>query len=298
MAAYLGCLAVLYGVTAHQAHWGGPLWWPAAVAAATLAALAALGFAAGTLLPSRFTAPLAAIAAFFVVALSTQLISAASRTGTSRRWSPNPGTSGRSRGGPFYPYVPDLAIAQVMFLAGLTVAVLGLLAAGRPAPAGGGCCAGAAAAVAAAGLLAAGTAAGLAGTGTLGAHGMIAIPALHDAATDRPLQFTPVCSGTAIPVCLNPAYASYLPADGGRPAAGAQPAGRACRARRPGSARPPPPTTRAPATGSRSGWPGRGSPARPGLPAAAARPADRARADRSSRRPCCGSATAAPSWPA
>jgi hypothetical protein len=40
---------------------------------------------------------------------------------------------------------------------------------------------------------------------------MIAIPALHDAASDRPLRFTPVCSHTAIPVCLNPAYASYLP---------------------------------------------------------------------------------------
>ena len=40
---------------------------------------------------------------------------------------------------------------------------------------------------------------------------MIAIPALHDAASDRPVHFTPVCSHTAIPVCLNPAYASYLP---------------------------------------------------------------------------------------
>jgi hypothetical protein len=42
-------------------------------------------------------------------------------------------------------------------------------------------------------------------------HGMIDIPALHDAASDQPIQFTPVCSGTAIPVCLNPAYASSLP---------------------------------------------------------------------------------------
>ena len=41
---------------------------------------------------------------------------------------------------------------------------------------------------------------------------MIAIPALHDAASDRPLRYTPVCSHTAIPVCLNPAYAAYLPA--------------------------------------------------------------------------------------
>jgi hypothetical protein len=70
----------------------------------------------------------------------------------------------------------------------------------------------AAAGLTGAGLLAAGTAAWLAGTGTLGPHGMIDIPALHDAASDRPLQYTPVCSRTAIPVCFNPAYARYLPA--------------------------------------------------------------------------------------
>ena len=71
---YLVCVAVVYGVTARQAAWGGPLWWPAVVAAASLPALSALGFAAGALVPSRFTAPLVAIAAFFVLALSTQLI--------------------------------------------------------------------------------------------------------------------------------------------------------------------------------------------------------------------------------
>lgn len=28
LAAYIGCVAVVYLVTARQAHWGGPLWWP------------------------------------------------------------------------------------------------------------------------------------------------------------------------------------------------------------------------------------------------------------------------------
>ena len=97
-----------------------------------------------------------------------------------------------------------------MFLAGLTAAVLGALA--LPAGSGVRSLRRSAAAVTAAGLLAAGTAVALAGTGRLDAHGMIAIPALHDAASDRPLRYTPVCSHTAIPVCLNPAYASYLPA--------------------------------------------------------------------------------------
>jgi hypothetical protein len=207
---FLACLAAVYGVTAHQVHWGGPLWWPAAVPAATVAALAALGFAAGTLLPSRFTAPVTAIAAFFVVALSTQLI-----VGSQSYWNVSPIVSAPWDIGvlagvaTFYPYVPDLAIVQVMFLAGVTMTVLGLLAAVagpgrrrllRPATA-----------VTAAGVLAAITAAGLAGTGAMDRHGMIAIPALHDAASDQPLRFTPVCSHTTIPVCLNPAYASYLP---------------------------------------------------------------------------------------
>jgi hypothetical protein len=209
MVGYLVCLAALYGVTAQQASWGGPLWWPAAVGAASLPALSAAGFAAGTLAPSRFTAPLASIAAFFVLALSTQLIS-----GSQSYWQVSPIVTGPwdmgpSAGGTFYPYLPDLAIAQVMLLAGLTVAILGALL--LPRSSGGRRLRAAAGSAAAAGLLLAGVATGLAGTGKLDAHGMIAIPALHDAANDRPLHFTPVCSHTAIPVCLNPAYASYLP---------------------------------------------------------------------------------------
>jgi hypothetical protein len=208
---YLVCLAVLYGVTAHQASWGGPLWWPAAVAAASLAALSALGFAAGTVLPSRFTAPVAAIAAFFVLALSTQLI-----VGSQSYWQISPLVTAPWDTGPgagvaiFYPYLPDLPIAQVMFLAGLTTALLAALI--LPRGSGGRRLRAAAVAITAAGLLAAGTAVELAGTGQLDAHGMIAIPALHDAANDRPIRFTPVCSHAAIPVCVNPAYASYLPA--------------------------------------------------------------------------------------
>ena len=211
MAAYLGCVAVLYAVTAQQAAWGGPLWWPAAVVAASLPAFSALGFAAGTLLPSRFTAPLAAVAAFFALAISTVPIQ-----GSQSYWQISPVVGGPWDFGPnagvatFYPYLPDLSIAQVIFLAGLTVMVLGAL--GLPAESGGRWLRRAAAAVTAAGLLAAGTAVALAGTGRMDPHGMIAIPALHDAASDRPIRYHPVCSHTAIPVCLNPAYTGYLPA--------------------------------------------------------------------------------------
>jgi hypothetical protein len=211
MAAYAGCVAVLYGVTAHQATGGGPLWWPVAVAACAVPACSALGFTAGTLLPSRFTAPLAAVAAFFILALSTELI-----TGSQSYWNVSPLVTSpwdlppQAGAAGFYPFLPDLPIAQLMFLGGLTVALLAALA--LPADAGPRALRAAGAALTVAGLLAAGTAAGLAGTGTMDSRGMIAIPALHDAASDRPLPFTPVCGGAPVPVCLNPAYAGSLSA--------------------------------------------------------------------------------------
>src|SRR4029453_7365614 len=64
--------------------------------------------------------------------------------------------------GIFFPYLPDLAIIQVLFLAGLAAAALGALGL-RPA-AGGRWLRCAAAVAAAAGLAAAGTGVGLAGT--------------------------------------------------------------------------------------------------------------------------------------
>jgi hypothetical protein len=209
--AYLICAGAVYGVTVRQATWGGPLWWPAVVAAACLPALTALGFAAGTLIPSRFTAPLAALAAFFLLALSTQPIH-----GSQSYWQISPIVTGPWDIGPdpgvgaFYPYLPDLLIAQVMFLAGLTAVVLGAIT--LPIGARDRSLRRSAVAVTTAGLLVAGTAVALAGAGRLDAHGMIAIPALHDAASDRPLRYPPVCGHTKIPVCLNPAYASCLPA--------------------------------------------------------------------------------------
>jgi hypothetical protein len=39
----------------------------------------------------------------------------------------------------------------------------------------------------------------------------VVVPALHDAADDRLIAYTPVCGGSAVPVCLNPVYRAYLP---------------------------------------------------------------------------------------
>jgi hypothetical protein len=204
---YLAGVGVLYGVTADQGAWGGPLWWPVTVGAAVVAASCALGFAAGARLPGRFTAGLAALVVF--LALAGGAFAIQDNATYAQIWPLNvQGPWPSDSYGIFYPYLPDLAIAQVLFLAGLAVAALGAL--GLPASAGGRWLRGAAAAVTVAGLAAAGTAVGLAGTDRVEAHGMV-IPALHDAASDRPAAYTPVCSHGAVPVCLQPAYRSFLP---------------------------------------------------------------------------------------
>lgn len=207
-AVYLGGVAVVYGVTAEQAHWGGPLWWPVAVGAAGVATCCALGFAAGALLPGRFTSALAAVVVF--LALGGGAFALQNNVTYAQIWPLNvQGAFPPDSYGIFYPYLPDLAIAQLMFLAGLALAALGAL--GLPAAAGGRWLRGAATAVTAVSLAAAGTAVGLAGTARLEAHGIV-IPALHDAASDRLVPYVPVCGHSVVPVCLQPAYRSFLPA--------------------------------------------------------------------------------------
>jgi hypothetical protein len=210
LAGYLVCVAVVYGITARQATWGGPLWWPAVVGAVGIPALSALGFTVGVLFPSRFSTPLVTLVAFFGLGFGTT-----AAHGDHSYWQISPLTAGSYDVGAdpgvatFYRYLPDLSIAQVMFLAGITIALLGVL--GVLPGAGGRWLRGAAAVIIAVGLAAAGTAVALAGTGRLDPHGMTVIPALHDAASDQPVKYTPVCSHAVIPVCVNPAYAAYLP---------------------------------------------------------------------------------------
>ncbi len=210
LAGYVICVGAVYAVTARQASWGGPLWWPAVVGAAGLPALAAIGFAAGAWFPSRFTTPLVSIATFVIAGLSAQFAN-----GGASQWLVSPIIPGAVDVGPdpgvatFYRYLPDLAIAQVIFAVGLAALVLGAL--GIPAASGGRRVRAASAVTAAAGLVAATVAVGLVSTARLDRHGMMVIPALHDAASDRPIAYQPVCGQTAIPVCVNPVFAPYLP---------------------------------------------------------------------------------------
>jgi hypothetical protein len=95
-----------------------------------------------------------------------------------------------------------------MLGAGVAVALVGLL--GLPATAGGPRLRLSAAVVTAIGAAAAVAAVTLTSTAHLGPYGPV-IPALNDAASDRPVPYTPVCGQAGIPVCVHPAYRSYLP---------------------------------------------------------------------------------------
>ncbi|MFC1438940.1 hypothetical protein ABUW04_11770 [Streptacidiphilus sp. N1-10] len=206
--ANLLCVAALYGVTAAQGAAGRPLWWPVAVTEVAVLAFGAAGFAAGTLLPSRFTAPLAAI----VVAL--MLRQTLRSGGTFALLSPTVSPMYslevlRPDAGVFTPYLPDLSITRILFMGGAAVAALGLLGVQRTCGAIG--LRRAAAAVVAVGLAASVTATVLVGTAKATATGVV-VPALHDAADDRPIPAVLVCSPGAVPVCLNPVYRRYLPA--------------------------------------------------------------------------------------
>jgi hypothetical protein len=207
-AGFLCCVAVLYGVTASQATWGGPPWWPVAVSLAELALISALGFAVGTFFPSRFTAPLAAVGAFLLCLEGFR--NAVGRSSGYALLSPTTSVPDDDTG-LFHHYLPDVSIAQLMFLIGLTLVVLAILGLRRAADAGPRLRR-AAAVIAVAGLAAAGTAVGLTGTARTQAYGTV-IPALHDAANDRPVPYTPVCGQAAgVPVCAQPAYRNFLPA--------------------------------------------------------------------------------------
>ena len=205
---YLVFVCVMFAVYAHQQSLqGSPPWWWVAVGAAAVTAFTAAGFAVGAFFPSRFAAPVAAFGAFLAVIVSSQ-----NGFGDTSGWPlilPNNANGNyQPISGIFYPYLPDLPIARIMFLAGIAVAALGLL--GLPARAGGAWLRRAAVVVTMAGLAAAGTASVLVRTARLTPHGMV-IPALHDAANDRPIRYTPVCGHAAgVPVCLNPAYRRYL----------------------------------------------------------------------------------------
>jgi hypothetical protein len=213
-------VAALFVVTARQATWGSPIWWPIGVAAAAIVACSAVGFAFGSLFPGRFTAPVVTVVALLAPQIGVLALQRGQQWG---RVSPVedasvPGT------GIFLPFHPGLSIVQIMFLTGVSIAALSVIA----LPSGRALFAGAtyevndvfasgarrlrrtATIIMLAGLVLAGSGLALANTARQGSEGIV-IPALHHAANDTPVTYTPVCDTTAtVPICIHPAYKALL----------------------------------------------------------------------------------------
>lgn len=220
LASFAVCVAALYIATAIQSSWGAPQWWPATVDAAWIVAVSAVGFAAGALFPSRFTAPLAAVitAVALEVAFHAELPAGAGplhQTLEINTYTLALPTISQPLipfdAGVYYPFLPDLSIVQAILGAGLAAAAIGGLGLREIAHRGSRRLAAAALALTLAGTAASVTAVVLAGTAVPDTHGMIEIPALHNNADDHPYSYTPACSAASIPVCVHPAFRGQLP---------------------------------------------------------------------------------------
>ena len=90
------------------------------------------GSPSGAFFPSRFAAPLAAFGGFLAMVMSSQTgFSAHQRVGADPADQLQRQLRSRSSG-IFYPYLPDLPIARMMFLAGIAVAAAGPARPARP----------------------------------------------------------------------------------------------------------------------------------------------------------------------
>lgn len=206
---YLAAGVVLFGLTAGQATWGGPVWWPVSVGGVGVLACTAVGFTFGVALPSRFTAPLVAIGLLLALQLTLAL------RGDYLLVSPARDSLSTSAS-VFFGVDPGLAITQLIFGCGVTAAAVAAVAwpigPGRlrtPGPP----TAIAAVSLATAGVAAIAASLLLAGTARQDTPQGTVIPALHAAVSARPVSYTPVCDDRPpIPVCAHPAYRSILPA--------------------------------------------------------------------------------------
>jgi hypothetical protein len=226
--AFLVETAVIYVQTASQTTWGGPPLWPVAVGVVCTITACAIGFTAGTLFPGRFTAPIIAVAVFVLEFVGYKAVDSTYdfrfSGGSYAVLTPGQGLPHLVEAGVFYGIPPDVSIAQLIFIGGLLLVTAGLLALSPAtrvpgvrglslAAAGGRALVVLAAVAVAGGVAASATAYSLAGTAQpSNLTGNWEIPALHDAASDRPVPYTPVCTSTAFPVCIHPAFDAYLDA--------------------------------------------------------------------------------------
>jgi hypothetical protein len=198
---YLALATVYLSITATQATWGGPQWWPLLTGLLALIACSAGGLAVGVLLPARFSTPLAAVSTLVVI-LGVRSMATTSYAAGPGLLSPLYPVFGLNAT-VFYAPQPDLALLKMMCYLGVLGLALGVTAwhfrAGRPSLRR------ASLALLAAGLAITAAAGGLDATARVDGHGVI-VPAFHDAAADHAVRYTPVCSHTPLPVCVHPAY--------------------------------------------------------------------------------------------
>jgi hypothetical protein len=203
---YLVCMAATLWALSRGITYGAPPYWPLAVGALGVAAFSAAGFVAGAFFPTRFTAPVAAFGGLLACGMSSQ-IGFSADSGWALILPTNSNGNFGQDAGVFYQFLPDLPIARAMFLGGIAVALVALL--GVPVRAGGPRLRYTAAVVSAAGAALAVTAIALALTSQVTSYGTV-IPALHDAASERLIPYTPVCANAGIRVCVQPAYRPWL----------------------------------------------------------------------------------------
>jgi hypothetical protein len=192
--------AVLFSITALQATWGHLVIWPALSGLASLIVCSILGFAAGRLAPSRVTTPLAGIGVVFAMTVAMESALHGQAAGLLSPLYPSIGLESSV----FYAIRPDLALVQIICYLGVGVAAFGLVT--FRSHGGDRVVRRCGVALAAAGLTLVTAAVGLVSTSHRDGQGVI-VPALHDAATDRAIPFTPVCTHSPLPVCMHPAYA-------------------------------------------------------------------------------------------
>jgi hypothetical protein len=197
---YVALAAVGLSITATQATWGGPQWWPLVDGLVALIMCSAGGFALGLLLRTRFVTPLVAVGTLAVIlGLMSAAVNGNASIGLLSPIYPTFGLDATV----FWAPQPDLSILKIVCYLGVLGIALGLAAwhfrADRPSVRR------ASAALLAAGLAVTATAGGIDGTARTDSHGIV-VPAFHDPAADHAVPYTPVCSHTRLPVCVHPAY--------------------------------------------------------------------------------------------
>lgn len=186
-----GSALVVYGYV--NGAWGQPVMPVMLLGLLVIPAYAALGYATGLYLPSRFTAPLVAVALFGVQ------VYLAGRQSPSAFLLPTLNPDGSI----WYTVRASLGLSQSLFLLGLTGVALAAVALKAQRS------------FISWALLGAGLVVMVTGAGTVLATApeggnMLLTEQLTLRAEYRPTPYEPVCAGAPIPVCLHPAFKQWL----------------------------------------------------------------------------------------